>query len=91
MGKLEVTTMFDRLVVDYDRTTTGGVAIARSNYFNEEGKIYARKESLVTCGNCKGGWPTYGTAGDWMDDGFPLGKTMTRFYDHAARILYGGG
>ncbi|WP_233886685.1 PAAR domain-containing protein [Paraburkholderia flagellata] len=68
--------MFDRLVADYDRTTTGGVLIGRSNYFNEEGKMYARKESHATCGNCKGGWPIYGTTGDWMDEGFPLAKDM---------------
>ena len=70
--------MFDRLVADYDRTTTGGVVIGRSNYFNEEGKMYARKENHATCGNCKGGWPIYGTAGDWMDEGFPLVKDMDR-------------
>ena len=70
--------MFDRLVADYDRTTTGGVVIGRSNYFNEEGKMYARKENHATCGNCKGGWPIYGTARDWMDEGFPLVKDMDR-------------
>lgn len=70
--------MFDQLVADYDRTTTGVVVIGRSNYFNEEGKMYARKENHARCGNCKGGWPIYGTARDWMDEGFPLVKGMDR-------------
>ena len=70
--------MFDRLVADGDRTTTGGFVIARSNYFNEEGKAYARKENHATCGNCKGGCPIYGTAGDWMDDGVPMVKDHDR-------------
>lgn len=70
--------MFDRLVADYDRTTTGGVVIARSNYFKEDGRMYARKENHATCGNCEGGWPIYGTASDWMDDGLPLVKDNDR-------------
>lgn len=70
--------MFDRLVADYDRTTTGGVVIGRSNYFNEEGRMYARKENHATCGICKGGWPIYGTASDWMDEGLPLVKDLDR-------------
>ncbi|WNC92458.1 PAAR domain-containing protein [Paraburkholderia sp. FT54] len=70
--------MSDRLVADYDRTTTGGVVTARSNHFNEEGRMYARKENHATCGSCKGGWPIYGTAGDWMDDGLPLVKDLDR-------------
>jgi|SRR5579864_819067 len=70
--------MFDRLVADGDRTTTGGEVIGRSDFYNEEGKMYARKENHATCGNCKGGWPIYGTAGNWMDDGEPYVKDMDR-------------
>lgn len=70
--------MFDRLVADGDRTTTGGYVIARSRSYNEQGKAYARKENHATCGNCKGGYPIYGTANDWMDDGFPLVKDLDR-------------
>jgi uncharacterized Zn-binding protein involved in type VI secretion len=70
--------MFDRLVADGDRTTTGGFVIARSEYLNEDGTAYARKENHATCGNCKGGWPIYGTASDWMDDGLPLVKDYDR-------------
>lgn len=66
--------MFDRLVADGDRTTTGGFVIARSSMYNEEGKQYARKENHATCGNCKGKWPIYGTATDWTDDGVPMVK-----------------
>lgn len=70
--------MFDRLVADGDRTTTGGEVIGRSDFYNEEGKMYARKENHATCGNCKGGWPIYGTASNWMDDGEPYVKDMDR-------------
>lgn len=68
--------MLDRLVADGDRTTTGGEVIGRSNQYNEAGKMYARKENHATCGNCKGGWPICGTAGDWMDDGYPMVKDL---------------
>ncbi len=70
--------MFDRLVADGDRTSTGGVVFAYSDSFNEEGKAYARKENKATCGNCKGAWPIYGTASEWMDGGQPLVKDMDR-------------
>ncbi|WP_052409622.1 PAAR domain-containing protein [Paraburkholderia oxyphila] len=70
--------MFDRLVADGDRTTTGGEVIGRSDFYNEAGKMYARKENHATCGNCKGGWPIYGTAGTWMDNGQPYVKDMDR-------------
>jgi uncharacterized Zn-binding protein involved in type VI secretion len=70
--------MFERLVADGDRTTTGGFVIARSGFSNEDGKAYARKENHATCGICKGGWPIYGTASDWMDDGLPLVKDYDR-------------
>ncbi|CAM2163659.1 PAAR motif-containing protein [Paraburkholderia sacchari] len=70
--------MFDRLAVDGDRTTTGGEVIGRSDFYNEDGKMYARKENHATCGNCKGGWPIYGTASNWMDDGNPYVKDMDR-------------
>jgi len=70
--------MFDRLVADGDRTTTGGEVIGRSDFYNEEGKMYARKENHATCGNCKGGWPIYGTASNWMDDGQPYVKDLDR-------------
>ena len=61
--------MFDRLVADGDSTSTGGVVFGYSDFLNEEGKAYARKENKATCGNCKGAWPIYGTASDWMDGG----------------------
>jgi len=70
--------MFDRLVADGDRTTTGGEVIGRSDFYNEDGKMYARKENHATCGNCKGGWPIYGTASNWMDNGEPYVKDMGR-------------
>jgi uncharacterized Zn-binding protein involved in type VI secretion len=70
--------MFDRLVADGDRTTTGGFVIAQSGYLNEKGIAYARKENHATCGNCKGGWSIYGTASDWMDDGLPLVRDYDR-------------
>jgi|GEM_PF-671119 len=70
--------MFDRLVADGDRTTTGGEVIGRSGFYNEKGKMYARKENHATCWNCKGGWPIYGTASGWMDDGIPYVKDMDR-------------
>lgn len=70
--------MFDRLVADGDRTTTGGRVIGRSSFYNEDGKAYARKENHATCGNCKGGWPIYGTASNWMDDGEPYVKDRDR-------------
>ncbi|MEZ2307849.1 hypothetical protein [Paraburkholderia graminis] len=47
--------MFDRLVADGDRTTTGGEVIGRSDFYNEQGRMYARKENHATCGTCKGG------------------------------------
>lgn len=68
--------MFDRLVADGDRTTTGGEVIGRSDFYNENGKMYARKENHATCGNCKGGYPIYGTASNWMDDGEPMVKDL---------------
>lgn len=61
--------MSDRLVADGDGTSTGGVVFGYSDFFNEQGKAYARKENKATCGNCKGAWPIYGTASDWMDGG----------------------
>lgn len=70
--------MFDRLVADGDRTTTGGQVIAHSDFYNEQGRMYARKENHATCGNCKGGWPIYGTAENWMEDGAPLVKDYDR-------------
>lgn len=70
--------MFDRIVADGDCTTTGGFVIARSDCFNEDNKAYARKGNLATCGNCKGGWPIYGTANSWLDDGLPMVKHMDR-------------
>lgn len=71
-------TMFDRLVADGDCTTTGGAVIGRSDFYNEEGKMYARKENKATCGNCKGAWPIHGTANNWMDNGLPYVKHMDR-------------
>jgi uncharacterized Zn-binding protein involved in type VI secretion len=68
--------MLDRLVADGDRTTTGGEVIGRSGMYNENGKMYARKENSATCGNCKGAWPIYGTADGWMDDGYPMVKDL---------------
>lgn len=70
--------MSDRLVADGDRTSTGGVVFAYSDFLNEEGKAYARKENKATCGNCQGAWPIYGTASDWMDDGEPYVKDGDR-------------
>ncbi|OLL28041.1 hypothetical protein BTH42_29120 [Burkholderia sp. SRS-W-2-2016] len=70
--------MFDGLVADGDGTTTGGVVMGRSEFYNEDGRCFARKENLATCGNCKGGWPIYGTASDWMDDDVPLVKNRDR-------------
>lgn len=61
--------MHDRLVADGDRTSTGGEVFGYSDFFNEQGKAYARKENKATCGSCKGAWPIYGTASDWMDGG----------------------
>ncbi|QBQ98228.1 PAAR domain-containing protein [Paraburkholderia pallida] len=68
--------MFDRLVADGDRTTTGGEVIGRSGMYNEDGRMYARKENHATCGNCKGSWPISGTADDWLDDGYPMVKDL---------------
>jgi hypothetical protein len=51
---------------------------ADSDFFNEEGKAYARKENKATCGNCKGLWAIYGTASNWMDGGEPYVKNMDR-------------
>ncbi|WP_415913632.1 PAAR domain-containing protein [Paraburkholderia sp. J63] len=70
--------MSDRLVADGDRTSTGGVVFAYSDFLNEEGNAYARKENKATCGNCQGAWPIYGTASDWMDDGEPYVKDGDR-------------
>lgn len=70
--------MFDRIVADGDRTTTGGVVIGRSGCFNEFDKAYAKKGNLATCGNCKGGWPIHGTANSWLDDGLPMVRHMDR-------------
>lgn len=70
--------MFDRLVADGDRTTTGGQVIARSDFYDEDGRMYARKENKATCGNCKGAWPIYGTASNWMDNGEPYVKDLDR-------------
>ena len=36
--------------------------------------MYARKGNRATCGTCKGAWGIYGTASNWMDDGFPMVK-----------------
>lgn len=85
--------MFDRLVADGDRTTTGGEVIGRSDFYNEDGKMYARKENHATCGNCKGGWPIYGTAGNWMDNGLPYVKDMDRVLCHCGKnfVLASGG
>ncbi|WP_165187757.1 PAAR domain-containing protein [Paraburkholderia dioscoreae] len=68
--------MFDRLVADGDRTTTGGEVIARSSQYDEAGRMYARGENKATCGNCDGAWPIAGSARDWMDDGFPMVKDL---------------
>ncbi|MBN3764391.1 PAAR domain-containing protein [Burkholderia sp. Ac-20365] len=70
--------MFDRLAADGDRTSTGGEVIGRSSMYDERGKMYARKGSKATCGTCKGAWEIYGTAGNWMDDGFPMVKDGDR-------------
>ncbi|SDR51187.1 hypothetical protein SAMN05443245_6856 [Paraburkholderia fungorum] len=68
--------MFDRLVADRDRTTTDGEVTGRSDFYNEDGKMYARKKNKATCGNCKGAWPIYGTRSDWMDGGEPMVKDL---------------
>jgi uncharacterized Zn-binding protein involved in type VI secretion len=70
--------MFGSLVADGDRTSTGGVVFGYSGMSNEKGRAYARKENKATCGNCKGAWPIYGTASDWMDDGQPMVKDGDR-------------
>ncbi|QGZ62213.1 PAAR domain-containing protein [Paraburkholderia acidisoli] len=70
--------MFERLVADGDRTSTGGVVFGDSDFFNEEGKAYARKENKATCGNCKGLWAIYGTADNWTDVGEPYVKDGDR-------------
>jgi hypothetical protein len=70
--------MFDRLVADGDNTSTGGVVFGYSDFLNEEGNAYARKENKATCGNCKGAWPIYGTASDWMDGCVPYVKDADR-------------
>ncbi|HTH62144.1 MAG TPA: PAAR domain-containing protein [Paraburkholderia sp.] len=70
--------MFDRLVADGDRTTTGGTVIARSTRYNEKDRPYARKENHATCGNCKGEWPIDGTAMDCTDNGYPMVKDRDR-------------
>lgn len=84
--------MSDRLVADGDRPSTGGVVFAYSDFFNEEGKAYARKENKATCGNCKGAWPIYGTAGDWMDGGEPYVKDGDRVLCPCGRnIVFAAG
>ncbi|WP_322045667.1 PAAR domain-containing protein [Paraburkholderia sp. J67] len=70
--------MFDRLVTDGDRTSTGGEVIGRSGMYDERGKMYARKGNKATCGTCKGAWEIYGTAGGWMDEGYPMVKDGDR-------------
>ncbi|WP_322069889.1 PAAR domain-containing protein [Paraburkholderia bannensis] len=70
--------MFDRLASDGDRTSTGGEVIGRSGMYDERGKMYARKGNKATCGTCKGAWEVYGTANDWMDEGFPMVKDGDR-------------
>ncbi|WP_322028450.1 PAAR domain-containing protein [Paraburkholderia sp. J76] len=70
--------MFDRLATDGDRTSTGGEVIGRSRMYDERGKMYARKGNKATCGKCKGAWEIYGTADDWLDDGYPMVKDGDR-------------
>lgn len=70
--------MFDRLATDGDRTSTGGEVIGRSGMYDERGKMYARKGNKATCGTCQGAWEIYGTAGDWLDDGYPMVKDGDR-------------
>lgn len=66
----------DRLVADGDRTITGGEVIGRNDFYNEDGKLYARKENKATCGICEGAWPIYGTARCWMDNAEPMVKDL---------------
>jgi uncharacterized Zn-binding protein involved in type VI secretion len=70
--------MFERLGADGDSTSTGVVVFGESDFFNEEGKAYARKGNKATCGNCKGVWTIYGTAGNWTDGGEPYVKDGDR-------------
>ena len=68
-----------RLAVAGDRTTTG-VHIIRgtSTVFDEKQRPYALKGDLATCGNCKGGFPVYGSANDCLVDGRPMVKHLDR-------------
>ncbi|WP_322106968.1 PAAR domain-containing protein [Paraburkholderia sp. J41] len=70
--------MFDRLATDGDRTSTGGEVIGRSGMYDERGHMYARKGNKATCGKCEGVWEIYGTADDWLDDGYPMVKDGDR-------------
>jgi hypothetical protein len=70
--------MFGQLATDGDRTSTGGEVIGRSHYFDERGKMYARKENKATCGNCPGAWPIYGTASGWTDEGQPFVRDLDK-------------
>ncbi|WP_322049931.1 PAAR domain-containing protein [Paraburkholderia bannensis] len=85
--------MFDRLASDGDRTSTGGEVIGRSGMYDERGKMYARKGNKATCGTCKGAWEIYGTANDWMDDGYPMVKDGDRVICPCGEnvVLAGGG
>lgn len=70
--------MFDRLVANGDRTSTGGEVMGYSGMYDEQGEMYARKGNKATCGKCKGAWEIYGTADDWLDDGYPMVKDGDR-------------
>ena len=68
-----------RLAVAGDRTTTGGHVIrGTSTVFDEKQRPYALKNDLATCGNCKGGFPVYGSANDCLVDGRPMVKHLDR-------------
>lgn len=68
-----------RIAVAGDQTTTGGHVIrGTSTVFDEKQRPYALKSDLATCGNCKGGFPIYGSANDCLVDGRPMVKHLDR-------------
>ncbi|GJH27829.1 PAAR domain-containing protein [Caballeronia novacaledonica] len=71
--------MTDRLAAKGDWTTTKGRILGgSSSWYAENGKTLARSYDLASCGTCKGGFPIYGTADTWLDEGKALVRHMDR-------------
>ncbi|WP_321789770.1 PAAR domain-containing protein [Burkholderia pyrrocinia] len=69
--------MFERLVVQGSRTTTGGHVIDGSAYlFDEQGRRFAVDHDGASCGVCEGVFPISGSVDSWLDNGKAMVKDM---------------